>query len=104
MNYDVVIDEDKDRITEAIMKAEALEEGLPNAGRIEGVQINPAKVPQVDGIIKERSDEGKTGLKAMSNERKHDIKGYIKSKTARYFVLRNTKTTLARINDAQREQ
>ena len=34
LNYDIVIDEDKDRKNEAIMKAEALEEGLPNAGRI----------------------------------------------------------------------
>ena len=101
LNYEIVIDEDKDRITEANLKAETLKQGLPNAGRIQGVQVSPVKVPQKDGIIKETLREERTG--GMTTERKNDIKGYIKSNAANYFVLRNTNNTLEWIKDAQRK-
>lgn len=99
LNYDIVIDEDEERMAKTSEQVLAQQLGLPNAGKVQGVQVSPAKVPQKDGIIKENLKEA-SGPGQMSSARKNNIKNYIKNNSANYFVLRNTNHTLNRIKDA----
>lgn len=53
LNYQIVVDDDEKRIYEMRKQAEEKLKGLPNKGRVDGVQCSPAKKVQIDGIIKE---------------------------------------------------
>ena len=94
LDYDIVIDEDQQRIERMARDQAQKSQGLPNQGRLDGVQVSPAKVAhKEDGIIKENQHD----KRQMSGERAACMKSYIKSNAANFYVLRNTSNTLAMI-------
>ena len=105
LDYDIVIDEDLQRVQQTALAEASKREGLPNAGLVEGVQVSPRKTAlKEDGIIKENQYESKKPLNTISEERVQNVKSYIKNNAANFYVLRNTHNTLDKIKQVQRKQ
>ena len=45
LSFDIIVDEDHQRALRAQMQAAEKKQGLPNQGRIEGIQCSPQKKP-----------------------------------------------------------